>query len=149
MRQVGIGELESVAELAVEFYASSKFLRGFNREHFVTLWTSILSTESGVIFALFDGDIVAGAIAGTVYPEAYSNEKIAQEWFWFLRSAYRGKALASVQLYKRFERWAKEKGCVEIRMGHLSDLMPEKVASFYRRLGYSQVETNYSKRLVA
>ena len=50
---------------------------------------------------------------------------------------------------QRLEQWAKEKGCAEIRMGHLSDLNPEKVRRFYQRMGYRQVETNYAKRLVA
>jgi len=34
-------------------------------------------------------------------------------------------------------------------MVHLLDLMPEKVGAFYRRAGFTPIETRYSKRLPA
>ena len=36
-----------------------------------------------------------------------------------------------------------------MRMVHLMDSMPEKLARIYKRLGYEQVETLYSKDLAA
>lgn len=149
IRQVLPSEIESVGRLASEFYAASVHLRVFDMSHFVAFWTTLITAGTGVIFAMFDGPRVAGTIAGMVYAEPYSGEPIAQEFFWFLSKEYRGKALSSIQLYRMFEQWVKDRGCTEIRMGHLSDSMPEKVAAFYGRMGYKKAETLYIKRLAA
>jgi len=53
-----------------------------------------------------------------------------------------------VLLYRAFEAWAKTKKATELRMGYLVDLMPEKVAHFYERVGFERVEVGYSKRLL-
>ena len=137
--------LRKVAPAAKEFYESSQFLRKFDLDRFVNLWRNLIETDQGVIFGAFeDGDFI-GAIAGTLYPEPYCGDLIAQEFFWFVRPGHRG--FAGMRLYKAFEYWCRERGCAEIRMGHLADLMPEKVAHTYKRLGYTQIETNYAKRL--
>lgn len=130
--------------LAREFYASSKMLREFNLVKFIELWTIFLVQGTGVIFLLMDGGAITGTIGGIVYPEAYSGELTAQEFFWFVHQKNRG---GGVRLYRAFEQWALKKGCHEVRMGYLVDLMPEKVAHFYERLGFTRVEVNYAKRL--
>ena len=137
--------LRKVAPAAKEFYESSQFLRKFDLERFIALWKNAIEGEQGTIIAAFDDGEFIGAISGMLYPEAYSGELIAQEFFWFVRPGHRG--LAGMRLYKAFEQWAKQKGCAEIRMGHLADLMPEKVAMTYKRLGYVEVERNFAKRL--
>ena len=140
-------KLRALAPLAKEFYASSKLLRTFDIEKFVTLWRTLIQSDQGVIFAAFDGHDIVGAIGGTKYPEAYCQDFIAQEFFWFVSRDARGTA--GIRLYRAFEHWSREQGCAEIRMGHLTDLMPEKVAAFYRRIGFVPVETNYAKRLAS
>lgn len=137
--------LRALAPLAKEFYASSQFLRRFDLERFTALWKNAMEMEAGTILVAMDGEDIIGAIAGMVYPEAYSGDLIAQEFFWFVHPDHRG--LAGIRLYKAFEDWAKQKGCAEIRMGHLADLMPEKVSHTYQRLGFVEVERNYAKRL--
>ena len=148
IRQATTSELEAVADLAGEFYSSTRFLRVFDKARFVQLWTGFIEAGTGVIFAIYDGDKVGGAIAGIMYPEAYSGEDIAQEFFWFIRSDYRG-TIRSIKLYHEFERWAREKGASEVRMCHLMDSMPEVVSSFYDRLGYAAAEVVYVKALDA
>ncbi len=148
IREVAIAELGALAAGAAEFYRESEVLRVFHAHLFVGLWTGLIASSSGVIFALFDGARVAGAIAGVAHPEPYSGELIAQEFFWFVSKEYRG-TVASVRLYKLLEAWCRQKACAELRMVHLMDSMPEKLAAFYERMGYSKVETLYAKRLKA
>ena len=97
-----------------------------------------------MIFALTDGETVVGMIGGMAYPEPYSGDLVAQEFFWYVRDGHRG---GGIRLYRAFEAWAREKQCLEIRMGHLSDSMPEKLKRVYVALGFREVETNYSKDL--
>lgn len=137
-------DLERMEPTARKFYNSSRFLRVFEASRFIALWSSLFSAGTGVIFVVRENDQIVGAIGGVVYPEPYSGDLIAQEFFWFVEPEYRG---VGMRLYFTFEGWARDRGCEEIRMGHLHDLMPDKIAAVYRRLGFSAVETNYSKRL--
>lgn len=141
-----IADLPRMEAAALRFYSSSRWLRKFELQRFINLWTTLLGNGTGVIFLLEEHGVILGAIGGVAYPEAYSDELLAQEFFWFIEEEHRGGGLA---LYRCFERWAREKGCDEIRMVHLSDSMPDKVAAFYQRMGYGKVETLYSKRLKA
>ncbi len=111
---------------------------------FIALWTALLTNGSGGLFLLFEGSEVEGAIGGVIYPEAYSDAQICQEFFWFVKPESRG---GGVRLYRKFEEWARTKGANEIRMGYLVDSMPEKVSTFYERLGFHPVEVNYTKVL--
>lgn len=139
-----IEDLHAMEPAAHRFYAASQFLRSFDVARFVLLWTTLLNDGRGVIFLAWDGDRIVGAIGGVEHPEAYSQAQIAQEFFWFIEPEHRG---GGMRLYYAFENWARERGCDEIRMGHLHDLMPDKVAAVYRRLGFQRIETNYSKSL--
>jgi len=144
IRQATAEDLRALYPLAREFYRSSRILRGFDLERFESFWRVLFGNGCGAIFLLTDGQDIQGTIGGMFYPEPYSGELLAQEFFWFVRKERRG---AGVLLYRAFEDWARAQGCVELRMAHLSDSMPEKVADFYRRMGYEKVETLYAKRL--
>jgi GNAT superfamily N-acetyltransferase len=128
---------------AREFYAASRFLRTFDLARFTAMWTGLLASGAGAIFVLDDGEI-RGAIGGVAYPDIYSGELTATEFFWFVSEAHRG---GGIRLYRAFERWAKAKGCARIRMVHLMDSMPEKLQTVYERLGFEAAEVHYSKDL--
>ena len=110
-------------------------------------WRPIIASELGVIFIAEDDGEIIGAIAGMAVPEPYSGELVVSEFFWFVRPGHRGSA--GLRLYEALEYWARQKGAKTMRMVHLMDSMPEKLARIYKRLGYEQVETLYSKDLAA
>ena len=139
--------LHALATGAQEFYASSQFLRKFDMDKFVAFWNAIIKSEQGIIFAAFDDGEIIGAIGGMAFPEPYSGELIVQEFFWFVRPGHRGTA--GIRLYKAFEEWSRDKQAVAIRMVHLMDSMPEKLSRVYQQLGYTPVETMYTKELAA
>jgi len=140
-------KLRALAAGAKEFYASSKFLRSFEIDRFVEFWRPIIASELGVIFIAEDDGEIIGAIAGMAVPEPYSGDLVVSEFFWFVRPGHRGSA--GLRLYEALEYWARQKGAKTMRMVHLMDSMPEKLARIYKRLGYEQVETLYSKDLAA
>lgn len=142
-RVATVADLERMEATAREFYASSRFLHGFQLSRFVALWTHLLGTGGGVIFVLGSQDI-DGALGGVVYPEPYSGVLVATEFFWFVRPGCRG---AGMRLYRAFEAWARARGCAQIRMVHLTDSMPERLAEVYGRLGYEAAEVHYVKEL--
>lgn len=143
IRRATVEDLAGLEPIARRFYASSERLRSFDAGRFTALWTGMIQNGMGVIFLYCDPE-PAGAIGGVKYPEAYSSDTLAQEFFWFVDEDHRGGGLG---LYHAFEQWARDEGCDEIRMGHLVDLMPAKLTAVYRRLGFEQIETNWAKRL--
>jgi GNAT superfamily N-acetyltransferase len=139
-------DLPRLEPIAREFYASSRFLKRFDISLFCQAWEALLRNGTGVIYLLIDGaGEITGTIGGVAYPDLYSGALVATEFFWFVREGCRGKG---IELYKSFERWAREKQCVEIRMVHLLDSMPEKLERVYRSLGFSPTEKHYAKELV-
>lgn len=145
IRLATVGDLGTLETCAREFYASSRFLKKFDQTLFQAVWTHFLETGAGVIFLLEtpEGE-VAGALGGVVFPDLYSGELVATEFFWFVREGKRGSGLL---LYRAFEEWAREKGCAEVRMVHLLDSMPEKLNRVYRHLEFTPTEVHYAKEL--
>lgn len=129
---------------AREFYAVSKFLKSFQIERFCQFWEQALTSHIGVIYLQQEAGQVTGAIGGVLYPDLYSGELVATEFFWFVRPGCRG---GGIRLYKAFEAWARFMECKQIRMVHLMDSMPDQLARLYARLGYQPAETHYTKDL--
>ena len=140
----GIDDLPGLKDCAEEFYASSKFLRGFNLEMFVKVWTGLIESGSGVIFGLRDKGVIVGAIGGLVFPDLYSGVLRATEMFWFVRGESRGDGL---RLFHALEDWAKMRQCTQIVMVHLSDSMPDRLKGIYERLGFIEMETHFVKEI--
>lgn len=143
IRYATAADLPALAPLAQQFYASSRFLRGFQQERFEAFWAPLLSGSGVILLGERDGAPV-GALGGMVYQEPYSGELVAVEFFWFVDPGSRGGGMA---LYREFEEFARRCGCTQIRMAHLLDLMPEKLGRVYQRLGFTAMETHFCKEV--
>ncbi len=129
---------------AREFYAASAHLGAFDMQKFIATWEPVLTSGSGVIFMMAEGDSIEGVLGGIRHLDLYSSEAYATELFWFIRRESRGNGL---KLYKAFEKWAASVKCDQIRMAFLHDSMPEKLRNLYNRLGFTPIESIYTKRL--
>lgn len=146
LRTATLADLPRLGDLAREFYASSVFLKGFDLDRFVSLWTVLIKNGSGVIYLLESANEIVGTIGAVAHPDAYSARVICQEFFIFVRSESRG-GTGLLKLLRAFERWARERHCSEIRLGHLQDSMPEELKRLYVRMGFVHVESMFSKEL--
>lgn len=145
IRQATHEDLPKLETAGREAYASSKHFSPFEMERFLSAWTKLLDGGTGAVFIAEDAEgKVHGAIGGVIYPDLYTSRMIATEFFWFMRPGHRGPGL---QLYYRFEEWAREKCASQIRMTHLCDLMPEDLKWLYGELGFDPIEINYAKEL--
>jgi GNAT superfamily N-acetyltransferase len=146
IREAQVEDLPKLEPCAREFYTASHFLKNFDPERFVDMWTALLDSGAGAILLLTDEDTgeIHGTLGGVVYPEPYSGTLVATEFFWFVKEARRGEGL---RLLRAFEAWARDKGCAQIRMAHLVDVMPAKLEKVYRRFGYTPAEVLYVKEL--
>lgn len=89
---------------------------------------------------------IRGALAAVAYDDLFTGDKIAVELWWFVLPAHRG-GRSAIGLLKAYEQWARDRGCRRCNMIHLESLQPEKIGRLYSSMGYSKVETAWSKSL--
>ena len=83
---------------------------------------------------------IVGMIGFIVYPHPLSGEMVSGEVMWWVEPEMRGKG---IKLLRWAENEARQAGARLIQM-----IAPDiRVGSLYRRLGYSEVETTYQRRL--
>lgn len=146
IRKVELSELDNVIALGRLFFAeSSVFTAPLNPASFKATWTQIYASGMGTIIGLYDGDTLCGGIGAMSVPDYLTGEMVANEFFLYVAKKYRGKG---IRIIREYERWAKEKGCVKTRLVHLVDSMPDKLRSFYAKIGYREIETLHEKRLI-
>ena len=142
--QLGIDDLDNLVDLAEEFYSSSEFLKGFDKEVSRKSWTNFIAGGTGAIFAIKEGDAFHGMLGVVKFPDINTGDMTACEMFWFVSEKHRGKGLL---LVSAFEEWAKEEGCRKVAIGHLADSMPDSLEKLYVRMGYTLSEKTYIKEV--
>jgi GNAT superfamily N-acetyltransferase len=141
IRKATQSDIAKIAQLVTRFGAEAGFKENLNIVSFTEFWDTMMTSGNGVVFLLNEGE---GCIGGLKYIDPLGGELTATETFWFVKPECRG---GGIKLYKEFEKWATENGCRKVIMVHLSNMMPEKLKSFYTTLGYKETETHYIKDL--
>ena len=142
--QLGLDDLDNLVDLAEEFYSSSQFLNGFDKEISKRSWTNFIAGGTGAIFAIKEDDAFHGMLGVVKFPDINTGELIACEMFWFVSKEHRGKGLL---LVNAFEEWAKQEGCKKVAIAHLEDSMPDSLEKLYVRMGYTLSEKTYIKEV--
>ena len=107
-------------------------------------WMGLLEAEAGTVIAATENDKIIGGIGLLTYPAFEDDVLNTQEAFWYVKEDNRG---AGVKLYKAAEKYAKEVGSKRLAMIYLETSMPQKVETFYKRIGFKKAETTYIKEL--
>jgi GNAT superfamily N-acetyltransferase len=84
---------------------------------------------------VFDGDVLAGFMAGHVGETFLNSEVNAYDNGLFIAPEYRGGS-AAVKLIKNFEAWAKTQGAQNVWLSQSVGQNQEKTLHFFERLGY-------------
>jgi GNAT superfamily N-acetyltransferase len=84
---------------------------------------------------VFDGDVLAGFMAGHVGETFLNSEVNAYDNGLFIAPEYRG-GFAAVKLIKNFEAWAKTQGAQNVWLSQSVGQNQEKTLHFFERLGY-------------
>ena len=92
-----------------------------------------------------DGKVV-GTIAGIVTCLPADGSKVYQEVIWYVKKVYRKYG---VLLLKKLEEFCRGQGIKHIIMIGMANLKAEKLANFYKKLGFKELETHYIKNLEA
>ena len=102
----------------------------------------LIASPDGVIFLADDRGKVRGMLGGFAAPHIITGRKVSEELAWWVEPDARG-ARAGLLLIQAFEEWSRLQMCFMVKM-----VAPNpKVARFYTRSGYLEVETAYAKTL--
>jgi GNAT superfamily N-acetyltransferase len=145
IREATCEDLPELTVLARSFAAATRWYGELNALHFCIVWEQLLESGAGSAWVLVRDGTIVGAIGGIAFPDMFSGDLVATEAFWFVRPD-EGRG-GGVRLYRALEHWACERGCVRLRMAHLTNSMPERVAQMYRLMKFEAVETMYQKEL--
>jgi GNAT superfamily N-acetyltransferase len=103
-----------------------------------------LVVERGAMFlAEADGRVV-GMIAGCPIEDLIARTPMFDEMVWWVEPDYR-KGSAGPRLLQAVENWSRQKG---LRLLKMVAPAGSGVGSYYKRLGYQEVETSFVKRLI-
>lgn len=92
-----------------------------------------------------DGPKIVGVFLATVSEVSFSEERVASELAFWLLPDYR-KSRRVLDLVTAFEYWAKHIAKTRYAILSKTPLQDETERS-YRRLGYTNIEVNYLKKL--
>ncbi len=139
-------EFKRVFEIGDEFWKEVNLPGKPDVVVFLKTWNILYDLNVGVIFGLFENNIMIGIMGATVFPDINDGVLVANEAFWFMSKKYRGK-IGGIKLFKKFEEWAKEKGAKRIIMVALENSKKEKLDKFYKKVDYNILETHYIKEI--
>lgn len=142
VESMAIEDIKSLQQCADAFFPVAGLRGSFNMGHFEQCWQTYYALGIGKIMVVRHSGRVVAAMGCLRVPDLYTGEMVASEVFWFVLPEHRGVGLALLDAY---EKWARDEGCREVRMIHLSGLMPERLKALYQRRGYCEVEVAYGK----
>lgn len=126
------------------FFGEGKLPGGFDPTAFQLTWGGMIATGAGIVYGMFNGNKIEGALGGIIHRDLNNFDMVAVECFWYMLPGSRGNGIA---LLNEFESWAKLAGAKRVAMIHLTNLQPEILRKLYERRGYKEIEVHYVKEL--
>ncbi len=112
----------------------------FNAEKMSETLVGLIENPSGFMLVAEDGETVVGAIGMLVYDHPFTGQALSSELFWWVDPRFRG-GTHGMRLFRHAEKWVKTN-----RIPWMHMVAPnERTKSFYKRLGYSEMETHFYK----
>lgn len=148
IREATKEDINQIAHLGREFVETAwEGIASYNVQGTVEWLEGFIDLPFSVVYvAEVDGEAV-GMVAGMVIPLYFNPAHLnAQELFWWVVPEYR-KSSIGIKLLKKFEEWAMSKKAKTVQMGTVAKINPEKLAAVYKKLGYEESETYYTKVL--
>lgn len=136
-----LDDLDRLMVLAKEFQEEAPSQHEWDEDKSRAVVAASFDDDNQVIITFKVNGEIVGMLYGVVTEPFLSYKKVATELAWFVSKDYRGKgALAMVNI---FEQWALFKGATAVVMADIEGVTP--LGKAYEKLGYSKLETSYSK----
>lgn len=102
--------------------------------------------DNGCFLVAFDGAVPVGFLWGSARSLPWSKELLAFDTILYVVPAKR-KTSAGLRLMQYWEKWASEKGAVEVQISIASGIHEDSTTSFYKKLGYHYIGQQYRKEI--
>lgn len=139
-------EIPLCLEIAHSFFNASGLSGELRFDYWVGRWEQIYQFDLGMIIVYESEGKIQGLMGGIICECLITSSLEAIEAFWYVYPEKR-TGPGGIRLLKEFERIAKERGCVRIKMTHLSSPEQKDFGGLFQRMGYVPLETSYTKDL--
>lgn len=136
-------ELNSIIPLCEEFSKVAK--QNLVAIDFINNLNILMDNGMCSVFIAKNENKIIGVIGGLLSNDLFNNELYSLELFWFVSEEDRG---CGIKLFKKFEEWSIKNNAKKIVFAHLPNIMPDKLKSFYKKSGYKESETHFSKEVI-
>ena len=143
IREATIEDIPSLVKMGSRFVTEGPVAGklAHNVAQLEILGHSMLENPNARIFVSEEGAELTGMLGLLLYHHPISGVLGAGELFWWAEPEKRG---GGVRLLKRAQRWVREAGGKWLQMG----APDQRVGHFYKRLGFSPIETLYQMELL-
>ena len=145
VRKATIEDFPQICKMAREFHACTEY--GFIEFDDASLFLIMKQSIGQGMCYVSEHEELTGFIIGMVFGSPLNQMvKMATELAWWVKPEYR-KTSAGVKLLKALEAGAKENGAVSLTMVCLESIEPDAVQAIYEKMGYSQAERSFLRRI--
>ena len=137
-----VEDIDQIIPIVEEFHAETLDRFGFSGDEDKVRALAVACIDTS--FMAWEGDRLIGVIGGQVVVPSSGNEKIWQEYIWYVLPEYRSVGL---KLYAKMEQKCRDMEITKMVMVHMCDKIGDKVASVYDKIGYRPFEIHYVKEL--
>lgn len=131
---------------AFEFFAESQLPGSLKFDYWMSKWDAIFAMNMGTIIADVEDNEVRGMMGVLIFNCWMTGDLECLEAFWYVRKQYR-KTEIGKNILNEYERWARERGAVRVKMVHLEVINADVLEKVYLRMGYQKLERVYTKEL--
>ena len=144
IRRATVEDIPRLVEMGQRFIAETKYrdLLVGDPERIYAIIIDLLSAPRGLVLVSEKDGALTGMIGLLVYNHPFSGLLTACEIVWWVEPEARS-GRDGIRLLRAAEAWALEHGATHAQM-----VAPNAhVGAFYERLGYTEVETSYQRKL--
>ncbi len=143
IREATAADLPPLLLIAEAFGAEAPDTHNYDLDKVEAMLRFCIYDDNAVVYVMEMDEVVVGGIVGVVAEMWASYDLSATEVAWFVDKKYRGRG--ALKLLRAFEDWAESKEADYITVADIEGIA--NLEPLYRRMGYSKVETSYSKRV--
>lgn len=148
IRKAATKDISEIVKLGRAMHEESTYSKFIFSEKQLELLINIWLEEPEKYFFVVDekdGEI-RGGFAGFITPYFYGNgsDKIANDFFLYVKPEYRGTSIA-IKLIKEYEEWANNLGAKRICLAHSCEINPDKLDNLYTKMGFVPYANAFKK----
>jgi GNAT superfamily N-acetyltransferase len=145
IRKATPADASRLVEMAGHFVEQTRYSTLFRFKPAAVAQLVALVLEHGVIFVAEQDGAIVGMLAALPMEEPIAKTPMLDEMAWWVEPAFR-RGSVGPKLLRAAESWAVQKG---LRLVKMVAPVGTNVGDYYKRMGYTEVETSWVKKLVS